>query len=359
MNKKSLLYFDKANARNEGVRFELVRPALEPDNGATSWYAEIGLGTPPQAHLRFMIDTGTKNTWITSTLCTTQACARHNKFNPEDSSTYEKAGSSQTISFGAWGSMDITPSTDMISLPGLANELPINFDLSTKFDGPQFEQLICDGGIGIPQQMPAGEHSTEILNALSRNGAIAAPIVSFWYDRANLKGTATMGAVNFTKFKPETINTIPMIDFPADTECWLVNLETMSGLFADGSEKNMLTNVAFALDTGSSRFKGDEKFIAAAVKVITNDGAYPQKINSTQRISDYPYPTLKLVMNGVTYLLPPEKYFIQDTPDQRVLAFLMLDDMDNEFLVGTTFLESVYSVFDFENRCITLAEPVF
>lgn len=359
MNKDLTAYIEKASPVKGVLSFELQRPYYEPDNGATSWYAEIGLGTPVQSNLRFMIDTGTKNTWITSDLCSTSACEPHRKFDPASSSSYQKAGVPETINFGAWGSMAITPSKDIIALPDIEDTLEVVFDMATNYTGSQFQELICDGGIGIPCHIPTGTNSTLILNLLKEKGLIGRTIASFWYDRETLKGEAQFGGVDNKRFKMDTVNVVDLINFPTDLECWIVNLDSMNGLFADGSTKNMLKNVAFALDTGSSQFKGDPKFIDAAKKVITNNGQYPEIITSPERVQDHPYPVVELVINGVSYKLPPEKYFIQVSETEWHLAFHFLAGCENELLVGTTFLESVYSAFDFDNRCILLAEPKF
>ncbi|MCP4546671.1 MAG: hypothetical protein GY835_09440, partial [bacterium] len=45
-----------ATSKAPYVAFRMLRGALS-DNGATPWYATVGLGTPAQ-ELRFMIDTG-------------------------------------------------------------------------------------------------------------------------------------------------------------------------------------------------------------------------------------------------------------------------------------------------------------
>lgn len=359
MNTNKTASSENAYDDKTSVNFSLQRPIFEPDNGATSWYTEIGLGTAPQTNLRFMIDTGTKNTWITSDLCNTDACAPHRKFDPTASSTYQAVGKPESVNFGAWGSMTITPSRDVIALPDLNNPLEIDFDMATEYHGSQFQELICDGGIGIPCHTPTGPNATLILNKLKNEGLIDKAVASFWYDRATLQGEVQFGGMNSQKFKKGTLNKIPLMDFPEDLECWIVNLDSMNGLFSNGSSENILSNVAFALDTGSSQFKGDAKYIQAAKDVITNHGQYPEHISSPQKVSDFPFPVLELVLNGVTYQLPPEKYFIQVSESEWSLAFQYLADCENEFLVGTTFLETVYSVFDFENRCISLAEPEF
>ena len=353
-------YLTKPVHADDIICFSLQRPVYEPDNGATPWYTEdIGLGTPPQQKLRFMIDTGTKNTWVTSNLCTTDACKPHNKFDPAASTTWQNDGASESIDFGAWGSMTVTPSKDLLSLPG-KDPLDVEFDMSTNYTGSQFQELIPDGGIGIPSHIPtASPTSTLVLNLLKQKGIIEYTVASFWYNRKDLKGEVIFGGVDLSKIDPATINVLNMIDFPSDLECWLINLDSMNGLFPDGSTQNMLTNVAFALDTGSSQFKGDPKFIDACKKVITNNGQYPEKIKAPASVKDYPYPVLELVMNGVSYKLPPEKYFISVSETEWHLAFHFLADCENEFLVGTTFLETICTTFDFDNNCIILAEPKF
>lgn len=357
MKKELPAYLTQPINKNKVVSFTLQRPFYEPDNGATSWFTQIGLGTPAQQNLRFMIDTGTKNTWITSSLCTTDACKPHNKFDPSLSSTYQNDGKPESVNFGAWGSMTITPSKDDIKLPDIIAPLHIEFDMSTNYSGSQFQELICDGGIGIPANLPQSPNATLILNLLKEEKFINWTIASFWYDRATLKGQAMFGGVDISKLKLETINIVDLINFPNDLECWLVNLDSMNGFFPDGSNTNILKNVAFALDTGSSQFKGDPKFIDAAKKVITNNGLYPEIITLPNTVQDYPYPVLELVMNGVSYTIPPEKYFIPVSETEWHLAFHFLADCEDEFLVGTTFLESVCTIFDFDNRAILLAEP--
>lgn len=342
------------------ISLPLQRPLYEPDNGATPWYTDaIGIGTPSQKNIRFMIDTGTKNTWVTSTLCTTDACTPHHKFNAENSTSYQSNGSAEQINFGAWGSMTINPSTDVLIFPK-ETPLAVDFDLSTNYNGSQFKELIADGGIGIPSHMPTVmPSSTLVLNLLQQKKIIEYTIASFWYNRKEQIGEVVFGGINFSMLDENTINVVNTLDFPSDKECWLINLQSMNGLFEDGSSENMLTNVAFALDTGSSQFKGDPDFINACKKVITKNGTYPEKIIAPATVNDYPYPTLELVINGVAYLLPPEKYFIQVSETEWHLAFHFLDDCENEFLVGTTFLETVCTTFDFDNKYIVLAKPKF
>lgn len=360
MKPKPPKYITEPVSKDQCILLLLERPEFEPDNGATSWYTkDIGIGTPAQNQCKFMIDTGTKNTWVSSSACTTEACKPHEKFDAQKSSSYSYNLPASKIDFGAWGSMSVLFSSDYFHLPN-QKKIKVNFDVSIEYNGEQFKELIPDAGIGIPAHFPsANPSSTLLLNTLKENGDIPNNIISFWYNRSTLKGEVLMGGIDFSKIDPSTLNIISLIEFPSDQECWLINLQSLDGIFPDGETENILSNVAFALDTGSSQFKGDADFINHCKSIITSNGQFPEKIISPARIQDYDYPTLHLTINGVIYPLYPEQYFIQISPTEWHLAFQFLADCENEFLVGTTFLETVYSTFDFDNKYIILASPKF
>jgi hypothetical protein len=93
----TLAQTDKSGAKY--VLFDLKR-GMVTDNGATPWYAVVGLGTPAQ-YLRYMIDTGTTHTWITARCCMTEACLGHDRFDLASSSTFQWVdSSSKTIDLG-------------------------------------------------------------------------------------------------------------------------------------------------------------------------------------------------------------------------------------------------------------------
>ena len=52
------------------------------------YYGVIELGTPPK-HLTVCFDTGSTDFWVPSVQCKSPACASHNQFDPEESSTVQ------------------------------------------------------------------------------------------------------------------------------------------------------------------------------------------------------------------------------------------------------------------------------
>jgi hypothetical protein len=55
----------------------------------SQYLGRVGVGTPPQ-YFDVLFDTGSSNTWIWSTRCTTFACLSKHRFDSSQSSSYNK-----------------------------------------------------------------------------------------------------------------------------------------------------------------------------------------------------------------------------------------------------------------------------
>ena len=345
------------------VVFNLERGKMT-DNGATPWFAKIPLGTPGQT-LKYMLDTGTTHTWVTSSACTTNACKAHQPFCPDDSSTSKKLPFDvKQIDFGPWGTMEALLYQDYFELSLIRDlqnveiKLPGRIYLSTNYDGDQFLQLACDGGVAIPRCLPKGIDSTELLPHLKREGIIDQAVASFWFDPAAGKGQVCLGALDPTRFQPESENRIVVtpLSTPFDY-LWTVPLEAFNC-----DAKCVLAHIPLVLDTGSSVFKGDPKLIKEIVSVITQGGKLPSIIYGSNP-NFKGYPILGLQIGEITYQLTPQQYFIEIKQDTWELAFQEMEGLDGFILAGSVFLDTVYSAFYYETgqagvQEILLAAPV-
>lgn len=332
------------------------------ENGATPWYTKVGIGTPAQ-YLKLMIDTGTDNTWVTSSQCTTQACLAHATFNAANSSTFNTLDPNPKIkSFGPWGNMTVIEGQDYFSLTQ-TNELlennavstseVMNFEVAIDYDGPQFLALVCDGGIAIPSPFwEAGPNTESLMLQLMKDGKIDYAIASFWYNSSNGVGECLFGAVDYSKFDYQTLRifTLQEITVAGLGYLWALKLNAF-----------MVNNVAvqagitsFVLDTGSSIFKANQQMIDALLNAVTLHGQLPISISDPNLMANYPTITLNLCNNY--YNLTPQQYFIQLSPNSWTIGIQTLDGMpEGMLLVGSVFLETVYSIFDYENKVIGLA----
>ncbi len=345
------------------VNFQLVRGAIS-DNGATPWTATLGLGTPPQK-LRFMLDTGTVNTWITASACSSDACKLHRAFNPELSSSFRPGEQAPTsVSFGPWGSMGVVLGNDVCHLAcshngkekTIATNEPISLYLSVSYDGPQFAALDCDGGLAIPS-VPCDQPSA-LLEQLKRQKIIQHAVASFYFDPTRGTGSCVMGAADKNLFDSNTLNILPLLPLGGELNyLWNLRLDRL----ATGSI-TVVDSGDLVLDTGSSRFKGGCAVIGRMINAITDQGKRPAQVYDPTELQSYP--DIELTLGGRIYTLSPQQYFQHIAPSTWELGVHYLEGLPDELLlVGSLFLDTVYSIFFYETenagqKAVGLAQPV-
>lgn len=367
MKKKFLELPDVNNPETKYVVFDLYRGTLT-DNGATPWFTFLDLGTPERQRLKFAIDTGTTHTWVTSSRCITEACLMHKRYNPNESITYKQVEDPYTptiIDFGPWGEMQAFLGSDSLFLKcgngsGSIKEFeqPLMFYLSQSYDGDQFKDLVWDGGISLPSKKPDNVDSDQLMTILKDAGVIDSEVVTFYCETETRQGKCLMGAIDPTKFDNSSFHFIPLAPLlnPSYCDLWTVKLEKLECGF-----KTVLNDVHFCLDTGSSRFKGDAGYIEKIIYAVTNNFALPSVIQSTE--PDFtPYPEIYLQLNGKRYRMNPSQYFMETSPGTWELAFHPMEGLEGLLLVGSVFLENLYSIFFYEPydevRGIGLAELI-
>jgi len=108
------------------------------DNGATPWYTVLRLGSERQ-ELKFAIDTGTTHSWVTSIQCTTQACLNHRRFDFRSSTSFKQLTSPYSpdeISFGPWGTMQVTLGSDRVEFTMPKTENIYDIDPAFRINAP-------------------------------------------------------------------------------------------------------------------------------------------------------------------------------------------------------------------------------
>ncbi len=346
------------------VNFQLVQGAIS-DNGATAWTTTLGLGTPPQ-QLRFMLDTGTLNTWITASACSSDACKLHHSFDPDLSSSFIPGEHPPTsVSFGPWGSMGVVLGHDVCHLAcGLegrgkmvALNEPMSIYLSVSYNGPQFSALDCDGGLAIPA-VPCKQPSA-LLEQLRRQGIIEHAIASFYFDPVRGTGSCVMGAADKSRFDPDTLNLLPLQPLQgALNYLWNLRLDRLE---AGGIP--VVNTGDLVLDTGSSRFKGGRAVIGRMIDAITDQGRRPTQVSDADALESYP--DIDMTLGGKVYTLTPQQYFQHIAPSTWELGVHYLEGLPAELLlVGSVFLDTVYSIFFYETarpdqKAVGLAQPIY
>lgn len=317
-----------------GVIFPMQKGPFQ-NNGASPWYTQTTLGTPGQT-LKFAIDTGTNMVWSTSTLCAPTSCQHYSggRFDYQASSTYQWVDCIQVpFSFGPWGTMQVETGQDVLALPNGAR-LPLTMYLSADYTGPQFAQLDWDGGIGIPSGSPYKQGDTTfIVQELMNRGMISPnyPYVSFGWDPSSQQGNCIIGGFDPAKmgtgmFLPWT----PYTKFAGVEYIWTCDLAS----YVVGGQL-VAQKVQFALDSGSSQFKGDDNIMNKTLALIQSMGSPPV---------DLFFP------NGGRIRVTSDLYniTIQAGPDKgKTLPQFQPLGLTGLVLVGSVLMEYCYTVHEY------------
>ena len=255
----------------DGLTVTMQRGPFQ-NNGATPWYTVVPVGTPGQP-LKLTLDTGTNITWITSSLCSPDRCQHYSagRFDYKASSSFAFTDCLQRpYSFGPWGTMQVESGSDVLTLSN--TPLPIQLLLAADYSGAQFRQLDWDGGIGLPSSSAYVDgRSSFVFQTLMNDGKIdpQQPFVAFDWDPASRRGVCQMGAVDAGKTRG------PQLFLPWSLYSKVRGVEYIWSTpllsYSVGGEV-LARNITFALDSGSSQFKGDTQVMRQTLERIAQGG---------------------------------------------------------------------------------------
>ncbi len=353
-----------------------LKTGLAKNNGASPWYAELSIGSQDSDQLfKLIMDTGTGSTWITSDACTTFACLHHRRYNPELSLSHRWIDTAERHSeLGPWGAFSFKVGEDqwnfMAAKPAAGNEFQriavpgMRFlEATNLIDGKNpdgtfntnWDDLVQDGSLAFPSVNTNGT-STEILDLLLKEKLINKKIMSYWTSQELNKGEVILGGVDPQKFDQKSLHYFPVKRSIAKADhsevLWTIELVEIRV----GEEKVELpdSTAVFALDTGSSRFKGDPEIIGGISDLITEYGSMPDVLIHQSNLEKYPDLTLVLRDESgklIEYEVPANRYF-QHFPDSLRLGFHPLyptpnSSTSNILLAGSLFLDHYYTIYDY------------
>lgn len=370
--------YQSCNTHHQNGRLLIIplKTGLAKNNGATPWYAELSIGSGDQDQLfKLIMDTGTGSTWITSDACTTVACRHHRRYNPELSVSHRWIDLVERQSeLGPWGAFSFVVGEDQwnfmagkslmydnleeIAVPRMQFLEATNLIDGKNPDGSlntNWDDLVQDGSLAFPSTNTNGP-STQILDLLVENKLIDQKIMSYWTSQQSNKGEVILGGVNNTKFISGTMHYFPVVRNVAEADQsevpWTIELVELR--VGEQTVKLPDTTAVLALDTGSSRFKGDPVIIGNIINLVTGNGSRHGTIGLPGKPEDYPDFTMVLRDQSgeqIEYIMTASEYF-QPFPDSLRLAFhplypTRISSTANMLLAGSVFLDHYYIVFDY------------
>ncbi|HAS6052973.1 TPA: hypothetical protein I7122_09520 [Vibrio vulnificus] len=372
-----LVMSEKEKKSNFGFDSGLVMPLQKgpfQNNGASPWFANIGVGTPSQK-MKFSFDTGSNFNWVTSTFCKEPYCQHFGggKFDAYESITYLSISEvDQKVDFGPWGEMLVVAGNDDLQL---LPKTRVNSDLylSRLYKGEQFKELDWDGGIGLPTLMHAplaenepcvqyrGVHcksreaSFHFVETLVEQGLISqeCPYVSFSTDSDTGEGEVTFGILDVSYADSLEYLFLPWQRYSIES-LYYIWTTPLTKLSLNGEEICQSTPELpqwFCLDSGSSQFKGDpiNMKVARALAKMT-------KGNFTITIPD------NELTHGGNLIVPESLYdvYIEEGlgKGERVVQFEPMDGLDALTLVGSVIMDSLYCVYQYRVEQDNKLQPV-
>jgi hypothetical protein len=358
-------------SEGKGITISLGRGPYQ-NNGASPWYAYIGLGTTAQP-LKFSFDTGSNFIWVTSSLCGSDTCHHYGgkEFVYDKSTSFSWVSTKLIdVDFGPWGSMQVQTGKDIFTLtPDILDQMDnglvsVSSDiyLAQSYEGSQFEELDWDGGIGIPSttelsdslsmyrsfRAMAPSNKTEptsfhFFQSLLDQGVVSSkcPYVTFLTDIDSKRGQVAFGQLNQDYRESREYLFLPWDKYNAPY-LWTSRITSLSigDTQVIAPESITSTPYFFALDTGSSQFKGDLDVMTTLYNIATKT-----KEDLVIEIGETDSGNIgKLVVTSDMYDVLIEA---GGNRGEVIAQFQPMENADYIALVGSVLMDYLYTVYEF------------
>ncbi|KAG2125525.1 acid protease [Suillus cothurnatus] len=325
------------------------------DSGVT-YTMQVGVGNPATQYT-LLIDTGSSNTWVGADLA----------YNPTSSS--QNTGNTINVSYGS-GTMSGTEYTDTVTL---GSSLVIqNQGVGVASSAQGFEGV--DGILGVgPVDLTEGTVSNTadvptVTDNLYAQGTISSNLLGIAYEPSSnaevANGELTFGGTDSTKYTG-TLNTVPLTTTSPASQYWGINQSV-----SYGTGQTILNTTAGIVDTGTT-------LLLLATEAFQ---AYQQATGATQdsttgllTITPQQYTNLQSLyfnIGNVTYEFTPNAQIWPRNLNsvlggQEGQIYLIVSDLGSSFGSGLDFingfgwLQRFYTVFDTENKQLSVATTAY
>ncbi|XP_056272429.1 gastricsin-like [Pseudoliparis swirei] len=321
----------------------------------TTYYGAISIGTPPQS-FQVLFDTGSANLWVDSVYCNTQACNAHTKFNPQQSSTYQRKGQSIYLPYGA-GSLYGVLGYDTVNVGGIVIDNQ-EVGLSTNEPGQVFEVAKFDGILGLSYPSILAGGATPVMDNMINQHLLDANIFAFYLSREGQQGSVlSFGGVDNSMYRGQIYWT------PVTSESyWQIGVD---GFKINNEDTRWCSQGCQSIvDTGTSTLTAPSQLLGSIMQAIgAQQNQYGRYMVDCSQINNLP--TLSFVISGVSFPLTSSAYISQHYQNGYQycsvdIAPTYLPSRDGRplWIFGDVFLREYYSVYDRINNRLGFAQAV-
>ncbi|KAI9287754.1 aspartic peptidase domain-containing protein [Umbelopsis sp. AD052] len=344
---------------------------------------DLSIGTPGQ-NFSVILDTGSTELWVPGPSCPKTECFS-TLFNPQASTTFVATTDPISLVYGV-GSDNGTYGRDTVTLGGyqVQNQTFGVISSAANNSSPVVGEPYLNGLLGLAFPSLTYAYKTRkaeydpFVFALWKQNQIPQPIFSIYLGAktaAGESGQVTFGGIDTTKFSGNLQwLQVQMETYPntaANYYHWNIRLVGLAATLNGKQSSNLLgaTSQIVALDTGTTLSYMSQQVVVNMLKVIAPNAIYVQGIyvvdctlaTATGTV-DFAFGNTTDSTNAVllsapisSLVLPADTNSIS-TAQTCVWGIVPIDIKElGTYLLGDTFLQSVYVVHDFENHVVGMA----
>jgi len=331
---------------------------LDIEGPDISYMANIQLGTPPRDFL-ILMDSGSADLWVGSENCKSEdggGCGNHKFLGPQSSTSFQDSQKPFNVTYGS-GNVAGTIVQDNLSVANLS--LPGHTFGVADLESVQFagNSVPFDGLMGLAQSKLSQQKTLTPIEALATAGLVPEAITSFKIPRlADNKGDGeiTFGALDTTKFDPQTLVTV---DNVSKIGFWEAAVDAITV----GGQDSGLQGRTAILDTGTTLIIAPVEDVGAVHKLIPGsqaDGQGGFTIPCTSNAS------VALKFGGQEFAIDFRDLAIQpldpQNPNGDCISGITGGNIGGatEWLVGDVFLKNAYFSTNVNKNQMSLAKLV-
>jgi len=312
--------------------------AIDSDGSDFTYFAILKFGSSGK-EMYMLVDSGSANTWVMSSNCSSNACGIHNTFGNADSTSLKTTSQTWSLSYGT-GQVKGVVAQDEVSFANYTVHMGFGIASSASDD---FNNYPMDGILGLGRPSSDALGTSTIMEVLDQQGSLSHNIVGVHLQRASdgtKDGQLTFGGVDSSKFSGQLGYTKVI-----NEASWEIAADDAG---VDGKGVGFSGKSAI-IDTGTSYVlmpKSDAQALHALIPGSAQNGeifVVPCSSNAN----------VFFTFSGVQYAVSPKDYVGQNLGNgcqSKIIGHQAFGP--NEWILGAVFLKNVYTVFDFDNNQI-------
>ncbi|KAF9218733.1 acid protease [Gyrodon lividus] len=293
---------------------------IDQNSDIDIWFGTISIGTPPLTYT-VLFDTGASDLVLPGVDCDA-SCDGHVTYGPAFSSTSVNLSKPFAIEYRNGDTVFGQQHTDNVTIVGLTATGQTIGVASHYSEGLRIDRFPADGLLGMASQSLSEHNQSPFFQTLVTQGQTDESVFAFGFTAPGPE--LYLGGTNPNMYSGDfTYAQVTEVGY------WEVNMNAVVG-----NGQILLRDVTCIIDTGSSLIHGhleDVDVFYEAVGVPCSD-----------------IPSVSFIFGDTSFPIPTETFnkgFDPDDPYYCVGAIVASDDVPH-WVVGTAFLNNVYTVFD-------------